>query len=127
MKGTWTDLEGIVRKLPSYRSQLAPGKNKNHKAIVDFVRVRDGHTCRKCGRQESMSDQNEERLPFHIDHIIPRRAGGSHHPRNLQLLCPSCHSKKTARECCVWPTEEFPTFKQQKEQACRAVFGNGWG
>lgn len=32
-----------------------------------------------------------------VDHIIPRRAGGPDDESNLQALCHSCHSAKTAR------------------------------
>ena len=31
-----------------------------------------------------------------VDHILPRREGGSDSDDNLQSLCHSCHSKKTA-------------------------------
>jgi 5-methylcytosine-specific restriction protein A len=44
--------------------------------------------CRVCG---ALSEE--------VDHIVPLRLGG--HPRarsNLQALCHSCHSRKTARE-----------------------------
>ena len=34
----------------------------------------------------------------HVDHIIPLRKGGTHAKGNLQSLCASCHSRKTARE-----------------------------
>ena len=33
-----------------------------------------------------------------VDHILARRAGGSDAMANLQSLCKSCHSKKTAAE-----------------------------
>ena len=33
-----------------------------------------------------------------VDHITPLRNGGTHDVRNLQALCHSCHSRKTARE-----------------------------
>ena len=33
-----------------------------------------------------------------VDHIKPRNAGGDDSPSNLQGLCKSCHSRKTATE-----------------------------
>lgn len=32
-----------------------------------------------------------------VDHIIPKREGGTSHWDNLQALCHSCHSEKTAK------------------------------
>jgi 5-methylcytosine-specific restriction protein A len=37
-----------------------------------------------------------------VDHIIPIRLGGSNDAANLQALCKSCHSAKTAREDGRW-------------------------
>ena len=34
----------------------------------------------------------------HVDHIISLRRGGTHDPENLQALCTTHHSKKTALE-----------------------------
>lgn len=31
-----------------------------------------------------------------VDHIKPKRDGGTDDPENLQALCHACHSKKTA-------------------------------
>lgn len=33
-----------------------------------------------------------------VDHIQPRRAGGSDEHANLQSLCHACHSRKTLRQ-----------------------------
>lgn len=42
----------------------------------------------------------------HVDHIIPKRAGGTDHTDNLQALCASCHSRKTLQEKKQYPTKK---------------------
>lgn len=34
---------------------------------------------------------------FHADHIIPISKGGRHEPLNIQLLCPTCNVRKSAK------------------------------
>jgi len=34
----------------------------------------------------------------HVDHVVAKRQGGTDALDNLQALCHSCHSKKTASE-----------------------------
>ena len=52
------------------------------------VAADQGWRCRKC----------RDVLPatFQTDHIIPLYLGGSNEKKNLQALCPGCHSEKTA-------------------------------
>ena len=50
---------------------------------------RDGRLCRYCGTDEE---------PLHIDHIIPRKVGGTHDLDNLQVLCKMCNLKKSSKD-----------------------------
>lgn len=36
-------------------------------------------------------------IKYHVDHIIPLAKGGKHEPSNIQILCPSCNLKKSAK------------------------------
>lgn len=35
---------------------------------------------------------------FHVDHIVPLAKGGAHERTNIQLLCPSCNVRKSAKD-----------------------------
>lgn len=49
---------------------------------------RDNFTCQYCG----------QRFPYlTIDHVIPRRLGGSHSWQNLVAACPACNHRKGGR------------------------------
>ncbi len=50
--------------------------------------------CEECLRHDTLTPAND------IDHIKPHRGNPAlfHDPANLQSLCHSCHSRKTARE-----------------------------
>lgn len=45
--------------------------------------------CAICSRSVKAS--------YHIDHVMPLALGGKHEPANLQLLCPSCNVRKSAK------------------------------
>ena len=64
--------------------KLNSRKYRTHK---ERVFKRDGRVCRYCGSDEE---------PLHIDHIIPRKRGGTHDLDNLQVLCKSCNLRKGA-------------------------------
>jgi len=44
--------------------------------------------CQMCQREAAAE----------VDHILPLRQGGTNDANNLQALCKSCHSRKTATE-----------------------------
>ncbi|QDV32994.1 HNH endonuclease [Tautonia plasticadhaerens] len=61
-------------------------------ALRDEVVLRAGHRCEYCG----LSQVGQE-AAFHVDHVVPRVAGGPTAPDNLALACVSCSLRKGAR------------------------------
>lgn len=83
---TWTDQAGVEQRTP----QLSPGvrpRFSKYRRLRAYLLLRD-RVCVACGTTDRL----------HIDHVVPRHQGGSHHPDNLQLLCITCHGKKTGAE-----------------------------
>lgn len=48
---------------------------------------RDGRRCRRCGR-------GEPAVYLQVDHIVPRKRGGTNDDSNLQTLCEDCNKRK---------------------------------
>lgn len=46
---------------------------------------RDNYTCQYCGRKT---------YTLTLDHVVPRRLGGSHTWENLVAACPACNRRK---------------------------------
>ena len=61
--------------------------SRRYRGQRDRVFSRDGRICQICG-----TDEGE----MHIDHIIPRKAGGTHDLDNLRVLCKNCNLRKGA-------------------------------
>lgn len=59
-------------------------KNPSHQALRAYVLWRD-KVCMWCGADSDLV----------ADHIVSRRNGGEHHPKNLQALCQRCNSRKS--------------------------------
>jgi 5-methylcytosine-specific restriction endonuclease McrA len=64
-----------------------------HKAWRQAVLLRDGYTCRDCGRVCGLKRE------AHADHIVPvkDRPDLRYVVDNGQCLCASCHSRKTSK------------------------------
>lgn len=43
---------------------------------------------------------------YHADHVIPLARGGTNYIENIQILCPSCNSKKHAKDPIVFMQEQ---------------------
>lgn len=58
---------------------------------VRAMYLRNHPVCVACEREGRTTPATD------VDHIVPRRRGGSDDESNLQALCHSCHSAKTGR------------------------------
>lgn len=56
-------------------------------ALREQILKRDAYICQVCGAPAT-----------DVDHIVPRSAGGTDHPLNLQALCGNHHRRKTGRD-----------------------------
>jgi len=68
------------------------GQNRQYWSSYQWRKIRNIYLrkyplCIECGNQAT-----------EVDHIIPVKLGGSNIESNLQPLCKSCHSRKTALE-----------------------------
>ena len=71
----------------SRRSALRSNGSTSHwRKLREIVIRRDGGACQACGQEGK-----------HVDHIVPRRLGGTDELSNLQLLCVQCNLRKGGR------------------------------
>ena len=63
-----------------------------------WVVLRAGNRCEYC----RLAQQGQE-ATFHVDHILPRAAGGRTGTANLALACVSCSLRKEARRSAIEP------------------------
>ena len=62
-------------------------ENRDYKKHKPALYGEQEGKCNGCGEHYQFKD-------FDVDHIIPRKWGGTHHKENLQLLCGHCNSRK---------------------------------
>lgn len=62
------------------------GSTTQWRKLREIVIRRDAGTCQSCGQEGK-----------HVDHIVPRRLGGTDELLNLQLLCVQCNLQKGGR------------------------------
>jgi hypothetical protein len=76
------------------------------------VVLRAGNRCEYC----QLSQAGQE-AAFHVDHVVPRAAGGRTTPDNLALACVSCSLHKAAKQIAVDPEsgEQAPLFNPRTQ------------
>jgi hypothetical protein len=81
-------------------------------SLHDEVVLRAGNRCEYC----RLSQLGQE-AAFHIDHVVPRAAGGPTTAGNLALACVSCSLRKWANQTAPDPDtgEEVPLFNPRTQ------------
>lgn len=84
----------LADRLEGAGNEEFPWRRKRHVPEVFRERVvrRDDGRCVRCGSEEQLT----------VDHVRPFSRGGPTVPRNLQLLCKSCNSSKSANTMEEW-------------------------
>jgi hypothetical protein len=74
--------------------------------------LRASNRCEYCGLSQLVQEAT-----FHIDHVVPRVAGGPTTVHNLALVCVSCSLRKWAKQTAVDPEsgEELPLFNPRMQ------------
>ena len=64
-------------------------------SVVDEILQEQENKCRLCQNDVFVGTYSNS----DVDHVIPLKHGGSSSKGNLQVLCVTCHRRKTALEC----------------------------
>lgn len=84
----WFDVQGMAISRKAWILLMSKawmnGSGKGWRKIRERILLRDG-CCQQCGETEGQ---------MHIDHIVPKRLGGTDHDENLQQLCQKCNLRK---------------------------------
>ena len=64
-------------------------RGREHGRIKKRILLRDGFECQVCGHVA---------VDLIVDHRVPLAIGGAESDENRQLLCPTCHDVKSAKE-----------------------------
>jgi HNH endonuclease len=91
-------------------------------SIRTAVALRADQRCEYCG----LSQAGQE-ATFHIDHVLPRAAGGPTKEDNLALACVSCSLHKAARQSALDPdsNEQTPLFNPRTQKWTEHFRWNG--
>lgn len=90
---------------------LVPGGERCRRCVASYDRKRGSASARGYGTDWRALRASVPHAPcagagcgapwapsHHLDHVKPRRQGGTDDPSNLQWLCRRCHASKTARQ-----------------------------
>lgn len=86
-----------IERYRPYALRASVTKEVTHYRTADWrarrvrILIRDAYRCRACSKVAYG-------VRAHVDHIVPFESGGTDDDANLQVLCQSCHGRKTRDE-----------------------------
>jgi 5-methylcytosine-specific restriction endonuclease McrA len=84
--------------------------------VARQIKERDGHACVYCGATAESSGS-----ALHLDHLIPRAAGGLDVAENLVLACRSCNCARHDLPLPAWCRAKGLDARAIRAQARRAL------
>jgi 5-methylcytosine-specific restriction endonuclease McrA len=98
-----------------------PGRESLSKRLGKLARrikARDGHRCQYCSATAESSGS-----ALHLDHLVPRSAGGEDTAENLVLACRSCNCARHDMPLAQWVRVAglSRTARQIRAQAARVL------
>lgn len=91
-----------------YRNNPETARAKTHRRLALRHKAEGSHTAEDIASirrlQKNRCAYCAQKLPknFHVDHIVALAMGGSNSRRNLQVTCPRCNSRKSAKDPIVF-------------------------
>ena len=87
----------VKRRGESKRRARKRGGGGSHttKEVIDMLTAQQ-NKCACC---------NTRLVKYHVDHILPLVLGGSDNIDNIQILCPPCNQRKSAKHPDIWARE----------------------
>ena len=81
----------------SHSIQTGPRKVRKENSVQKRrIAAIEDYTCQVCGFHcEYVREDGTKAWIINVDHIFDKADGGSENMRNLWVLCPNCHTKKT--------------------------------
>lgn len=82
--------------------------HKNRERRARLLNSKGGHTKKdvknllKSQRFKCINCRSCLRSGYHVDHMYPLSKGGSNDVTNIQILCPTCNLRKSARDPIEW-------------------------
>lgn len=85
-----SNLKSYVDVMGQNRSRIESRQQKKRIALLE------NFACQVCNAQfEFTNSTGEKAFRIDVDHILEKSKGGGEEMRNLWVLCPNCHLKKT--------------------------------